>query len=585
MTEQTRIILMLVLVMSGYLLGALALAGRLLRPAARRLLAVFLLIAVFIISMHLPTRDQPGFWRWFFHPSSELAAGAIFSSLQYVLALLTALLIGLLGRWPRLWHRFYWLILAGLFAFLCADEYFALHESVLLWRYLYPLAGAAAVSLTVLAWALTFRRDWWVVVLMVIGFGIMGFSGVALDAFSNEQLLRFGSYEVTWFACNDHFLGLPCQSYGFAEEFLEMAGVTLILATLLSYLLVKAPPEAGQRIRRVLVVGAALWLAWTVANPWLIPSVEALLPGTQRVALTYADDGLRLLGYRQSTDSVAPGGAVDIAIYFRADRPLTQDYHLSVHALSRPDAESVAQADIQLGEWQYPSSAWIPGLAVRNRVRLEFPADLPTDPASYRIALRVWYPDAPRKTLTMDELNGLLIVDSARPLVTPDTVDLFGLAVLTPTTLPEPPTPADYRFTGGLTLAGYDLPQTATPGGTLPLAFWWRTGDRLALNADMVQFIHLFHSNGQDYWVYDRPPFGDRFPTSDWPGGVTLRDSVSVPLPADLPPGEYTVRTGLYEPVNRDRLVVTDSGGTVVTDYSIILGKLTLAGPPESDGG
>jgi len=499
--------------------------------------------------------------------------------------MLVALLIGLLGRWPRAWHRLYWLILAGLFAFLCVDEYFALHESVLLWRYMYPLAGVLAVGLTILAWALTFRRDWWVAAFIVLGLGIMGFSGVALDAFSNEQLLRFGSYEVTWFACSDHFLGLPCQSYGFAEEFLEMAGVTLVLAALFSYLLVKAPPEAGQRIRRVLVIGAGVWLAWTVANPWVIPSIEMLLPGTQRVALAYADDDLRLLGYRRSAAAVAPGGAVDITIYFRAERPLTQDYHLSIHALSRPDAESVAQADIQLGEWEYPSSAWIPGLAVRNRVRLEFPADLPADPASYSIALRVWYPDAPRRTLTMEELNGLLIVDSTRPLITPDTVELFGLAVLTPTTLPEPPTPAGYRFAGDVTLAGYDLPQTATPGETLPLAFWWRTGNSPALNADMVQFIHFFHSNGQDYWVYDRPPFGDRFPTSDWPGGVTLRDSVSVPLPADLPPGEYTVRTGLYEPVNRDRLVVTDAGGAVVTDYSIILGTVTLDAATGARGG
>ncbi len=584
MTEQTRVILMLALVMGGYLLAVLALAGRFLHPAARRLLAVFLGIAVFIISMHLPTRDQAGFWRWFFHPSSELAAGAIFSSLQYVLAMLVALLIGLLGRWPRLWHRVYWLLLAGLFAFLCLDEYFALHESVLLWRYLYPLAGVSAVGLTVLAWALIFRRERWLVILMVLGFGIMGFSGVALDAFSNEQLLRFGSYEVTWFACSDQFLGVPCQSYGFAEEFLEMAGVTLVLAALFSYLLVKAPPEAGRRIRRVLAIGAALWLAWTVANPWVIPSLEVLLPGTQRVALTYADGDLRLLGYRQSATSVAPGGAVDITIYFRADRPLTRDYHFSLHALSRPDAGSVAQADIQLGEWEYPSSAWIPGLAVRNRVRLDFPADLPTDPSSYSIALRVWYPDAPRRTLTMEELNGLPIVASNQPLITPDTVELFGLAVLTPTTLPEPPTPTDYRFVGDLTLAGYDLPQAATLGETLPLAFWWRTGSRPMLSADMVQFIHLFHSNGQDYWVYDRPPFGDRFPTSDWPGGVTLRDSVTIPLPADLPPGEYTVRTGLYEPVNRDRLVVTDRGGAVVTDYSIVLGTVMLEAPPLAAG-
>ncbi|GAB4575935.1 MAG: hypothetical protein Kow0077_29920 [Anaerolineae bacterium] len=578
MTETARVALMLTVVMGGYLALAALLIGRWLRPPARRVLIGTTLAAIFIIGVHLVTREQHNFWDWLFHPSSELAAGAIYSSAQYVVVVLFMLLIGFYGQWERPWQRLYWIIAALLFGFLCIDEYFSLHESVLLWRYLYPLAGASFVLITLVGWWIGFRKDWRVMALMLFGLALMGFAGVALDSFSNEQVMRFGSYEMNWFVCRTSFLGVPCQSYGFAEEFLEMVGVGLILATAFSFLLERVPGPRLPRIRRVVLAGLGLWVLWAIANVWVIPSVEQLLLA-ERFPITYEDENLQFLGYTRSTDLAAPGDTVNLTFYFRARRPLTEDYHLSVHVLTREEAESVAQYDLQLGEWKYPSTAWIPGLAVRNRVPLELPADLPNIPQSYLVTARVWSTDRPAKTLEESELDGLTIQESARRLLTPDTVVLFGLPVFAPPEVPPAPQAADFRFDGDYALAGYDLPTDGTVGQPLEVAFWWHTGRNPRIADNYVQFIHLFHENGQDYWVYDRPPFDDLFPTADWPGNLTVVDRFAIPLPADLPPGEYTVRTGMYEPVNKDRIPVRTGDGQVVQDFSITLGQIAITAP------
>ncbi|MBN2472734.1 MAG: hypothetical protein JXN59_18570 [Anaerolineae bacterium] len=574
---ETNTLVMLGLVMGGYLLLAGVIMGRLLRPAARRVLIGLILVATFIIGMYPIVYNQPTFWNWFFHPSSELAAGAIFSSAQYIVVALVALLIGLAGRWEQGWQRAYWVILAALFAFLCVDEYFSLHEEVLLWRYMYPLTGAAIVGLSVVAWWFGFRKDWRVIFFILVGLGLMGFAGVALDAFSNEHIMRFGSYRVTWFACHTSFLDIPCRRYGMVEEFLEMASVSLVLAGLYSALLDRVPAPRLPRLRRIVLAGAGLWVLWTVVSMWVIPSAENLL-FAERIPIVYENEDLQLMGVRHNLASAAPGDDLDLAIYFGARRPLEHRYSMSIHVMSKPDAESVAQYDIQLGGWNYPSTAWIPGLAVRNDIHLSLPDDLPGEPHSYWITARVWQSDEDEPEAS--DLTGLPIRESVQRLITEDTVALFSLPVLDPARqVPAPPEPLDYRFAGDFALAGADLPESAAVGGSLDLAFWWQTGRRPEIDSRYIQFIHLFHENGEDYGVFDRAPFEDHFPTTDWPASITAVDSFTLELGADLPPGEYTVRTGMYGLANEERIPVTDASGTVIEDMSVTLGTITLTAP------
>ena len=108
-----------------------------------------------------------------------------------------------------------------------------------------------------------------------------------------------------------------------------------------------------------------------------------------------------------------------------------------------------------------------------------------------------------------------------------------------------------------------------------------RQGDyaqETVFGADPVQFIHLIGKD-QVYFAYDQQPFANGFPVSDWPVGVDLLDEWSVTLPGDLPPGVYSLYTGLYEWPALTRLNVKDANGQGITNNTVLLGTVNVVAP------
>jgi hypothetical protein len=62
----------------------------------------------------------------------------------------------------------------------------------------------------------------------------------------------------------------------------------------------------------------------------------------------------------------------------------------------------------------------------------------------------------------------------------------------------------------------------------------------------------------------DGPPAGGKYPTSLWDVGEVIRDVVPVPLPEDLPGGDYEIRVGLYDAATGLRLPVASEPGDAV---------------------
>ena len=56
------------------------------------------------------------------------------------------------------------------------------------------------------------------------------------------------------------------------------------------------------------------------------------------------------------------------------------------------------------------------------------------------------------------------------------------------------------------------------------------------------------------------------FPTRRWPTDKYVRDVHTFTLPADLPPGEYTIKTGLWVQAEGWRLPVLDAAGQQIGD-------------------
>jgi hypothetical protein len=145
-----------------------------------------------------------------------------------------------------------------------------------------------------------------------------------------------------------------------------------------------------------------------------------------------------------------------------------------------------------------------------------------------------------------------------------------GSLPLIMTTTDRPAHLLDIRVGDDLRLQGYAIDRTsARPGEALLLTFWWRA---LAdPNDERSVLIHLLDRNGAKVAQADGAPARGARPTSQWHAGDTIIDTHQVALPADLPPGEYTLVFGMYRWPSLERLALRDGETRVVDDVVRVL--------------
>jgi hypothetical protein len=78
----------------------------------------------------------------------------------------------------------------------------------------------------------------------------------------------------------------------------------------------------------------------------------------------------------------------------------------------------------------------------------------------------------------------------------------------------------------------------------LTFTLHWQALTPIAQNYTV--FAHLLDSTGILQAQQDNAPQQGRYPTSGWDAGETIIDPYTLPLPANLVPGDYTLRVGLY---------------------------------------
>ncbi|MCI0396930.1 MAG: glycosyltransferase family 39 protein [Chloroflexi bacterium] len=108
-----------------------------------------------------------------------------------------------------------------------------------------------------------------------------------------------------------------------------------------------------------------------------------------------------------------------------------------------------------------------------------------------------------------------------------------------------------------LRLAGYDLDSSqAVPGGFLELALHWQAS-RPAQRPYTV-FTHLVNESGLVVAQKDNWPLTGQWPPTCWRRDDQIVDPYRIELPADLPPGDYTLLVGLYDAASNARLLAGD---------------------------
>jgi hypothetical protein len=150
------------------------------------------------------------------------------------------------------------------------------------------------------------------------------------------------------------------------------------------------------------------------------------------------------------------------------------------------------------------------------------------------------------------------------------TVNIHGVEYAWVYQVPPPVSnPITATFGSDIRLRGYEVDTTALRStGTLSLTVQWQA--LAPLEQDYLMFAHVLDSSGQTIAQIDVPPAGPAAPTGAWQPGRFYTWVHPVPLPADLPPGDYWLSLGLYHPDTFARLP---------------LRRATAAPPGAPDGG
>lgn len=79
----------------------------------------------------------------------------------------------------------------------------------------------------------------------------------------------------------------------------------------------------------------------------------------------------------------------------------------------------------------------------------------------------------------------------------------------------------------------------------LSITLYWRSESQLPL--DYTVFVHIRNSAGEIVAQKDQPPLKGAYPTSLWDPGEIIADEITIPLPVELPAGEYKIVIGMYD--------------------------------------
>jgi len=214
--------------------------------------------------------------------------------------------------------------------------------------------------------------------------------------------------------------------------------------------------------------------------------------------------------------------------------PLGARYQFSWR-LQAPAGGALAQLDAQPGYGYQPSDGWPAGEWTAEWLALRLPEAAPAE-GDYPLVMRLYDVNTGQTLLT--RRVGVLAWAGGewRPRLHEPAF-----------ALPEGLAPVDVTFGSPtypfIALRGYKLERKADE---LQLTLYWRALDDVRF--EYTRFVHLLDATGAIAAQADSAPAGDSYPTGQWVAGEVVADTITFDLSA-LPPGDYTLATGFYRPV------------------------------------
>ncbi len=251
---------------------------------------------------------------------------------------------------------------------------------------------------------------------------------------------------------------------------------------------------------------------------------------------------------------VQQGKGYPVQFLWRALNPPSENYTLLVELVDRDGRV--------WRDWRIPTEtgAWRKNQPVRQQVDVVVPAEAPVGAGTLSVRVRWLRADGAALSARRWFFPAGDSFSLGGPQISPKENRRFDLPAIAGKLV-------DVNFDDKLALVGFEMPSGVSAGAeNLPLTLFWRgRGDMREVYS---VFVHVLDANGQVVAQHDGIPADGDEPTTGWAVGEYITDPVQISLPADLPPGEYSVVVGVYLPTTGARLPVSGGGD------SFTLGKI-----------
>ncbi|MFN8453624.1 MAG: glycosyltransferase family 39 protein [Anaerolineae bacterium] len=225
-----------------------------------------------------------------------------------------------------------------------------------------------------------------------------------------------------------------------------------------------------------------------------------------------------------SQTTAEPGDRLRLTLWWQAGQFNLDDISIAF------DLVDSTGHDFRVGSSLTPSRnfnlpRWQPGDVVRGQYWLNLPPEVASGPATLQVRLVNIHAFPYDKLFPFEKLD---IRPTERIFTPPASVDI----------------PLQADFSGYTTLLGADCRPSGcqvSPGQAVTLTLYWRAETRFETNYTI--FTHVLNSTEEVVVNADHTP---PKPTQGWVPGEIVSDSVTLTLPADLPPGNYPIEIGLY---------------------------------------
>lgn len=268
------------------------------------------------------------------------------------------------------------------------------------------------------------------------------------------------------------------------------------------------------------------------------------------------DTLINLRGYEVSTDTVQPGGFVDIKLYWEVTGTPPGNYLLFVHLSD--EVGMVAQRDTHPGLGNFPSSLWQPGDRFVESIRLYVPETAYTpDTATLRIG---FYAPNEGYRLGITGADGQGLGD-ALPL---------GIVNITPLPAARYANAQNQNFNNEIKLVGYEYSQRDIVSGTpLTVTLYWEA--LRDISTDYRFEVHLREEPGESWNTFARADVQP--PTTQWRKGqlFTTEHILDTAVPANT----YLIHVALIDiGTNIPQNIVADDGHWL--DNHLLLARVRI---------